>query len=82
MRGRLVRFSVQPGTTEALENVGVRDRSNLVAAAYPDMSGVESGWTSSAAFFKAEGDVINIGLGRGTALNIFNDAILSFGEVP
>ena len=80
--GTTVQFSVQPGTTDALANVGVRDTSNLVGAAYPDMPVVQSGWTSSSAFFKGEGDVINIGLGRGTALDIFNNSIVGFGEVP
>ena len=79
--GTTVQFSVQPGTTDALANVGVRDASNLVGAAYPGMPGVESGWTSSSAFFKGEGGIINIGLGRGTALDIFNTSILGFGAV-
>ena len=35
-------------------------------------------WTSSSAFFRGEGRIVNIGLGRGTALDIFNDAILGF----
>jgi hypothetical protein len=43
---------------------------------------VSSGWTATSAFFKAEGGIINVGLGRGAALNLFNNAIQSFGEVP
>ena len=42
---------------------------------------VAPGWSSTFAFFKGEGGVINIGLGNGTALDSFNEAILGFGEV-
>jgi hypothetical protein len=34
------------------------------------------------AFFKGEGNIINIGLGRGPALDIFNEAIGGFEVVP
>jgi hypothetical protein len=34
-----------------------------------------------AAFFKGEGAQINIGLGRGPALDTFNDGIIGFGEI-
>ena len=37
---------------------------------------------SISAYFKGEGDQINIGLGRGTALDMFNHAIMGFEEVP
>jgi hypothetical protein len=43
---------------------------------------VSSGWTSTSAFFKGEGGILNIGLGRGPALDIFNDAILGYEVVP
>jgi hypothetical protein len=43
---------------------------------------VSSGWTSSSAFFKGEGGIINIGLGRGTALRMFNDRIVGWDVVP
>jgi hypothetical protein len=80
--GTTVRFSVRGGTTDALANVGVRDSSALTGAAYPDMPFVSSGWTSSSAFFKGEGGIINIGLGRGTALDIFNEGIVGWDVVP
>lgn len=79
--GQMVEFSVRPGTTSSLAEVGVRDASAATRATFPNMPGVSSGWTSSSAFFKGEGGVINIGLGRGTALDIFNDAILGFRGV-
>jgi hypothetical protein len=80
--GTMVRFTVRAGTTDALAGVGVRDASAVASAAYPDMPLVSSGWTSRSAFFKGEGGLINIGLGRGKALDIFNDAIQNFEEVP
>lgn len=54
----------------------------LAKEIYPDMpyvSGVK--WTEDSAFFKAEGLHINIGLGRGSALEIFNSNIRAFREV-
>jgi len=39
---------------------------------------VSKGWTATSAFFKGEGDQINIGLGRGTALDIFNEGLIAF----
>ncbi|HEV7129339.1 MAG TPA: hypothetical protein VGN32_18035, partial [Ktedonobacterales bacterium] len=77
-----VRFTVQGGTQDALANVGVRDASAIASAAYPDMPLVGSGWAKSSAFFKGEGGILNIGLGRGPALDIFNDQILDYEEVP
>jgi hypothetical protein len=81
--GVTVRLSVRAGTTDALAGVGVRDASALAAAAYPDMPLVSSGWTAASAFFKAEGpNLINIGLGRGAALDIFNGGLTGFEVVP
>ena len=80
--GRMVRFTVRPGTTDALAGVGVRDTSALASEAYPDMPLVSKGWMGTSAFFKGEGTQINIGLGRGPALDIFNDAITGIEEVP
>ena len=80
--GTLVEFSVKPGTTNSLAGVGVRDASAATSAAYPGMPGVSKGWTSTSAFFKGEGAQINIGLGRGQALDIFNDSIVGFRNVP
>lgn len=38
-------------------------------------------WTVANAFFKAECGIINIGLGAGTAWEIFNRGILYFGLI-
>ncbi|MCL1792146.1 MAG: hypothetical protein FWG40_12550 [Peptococcaceae bacterium] len=77
--GILVRFNVKSGTTSSLKSIGVRDTSNLTTRVYGNMPVVRSGWTKTNAFFKGEGqDLINIGLGRGNALDIFNRNISGF----
>ena len=87
--GVLVEFKVKPGTTQALEGIGVRNGSSMAAEAYPNMPKVSKGWNESNAFFKGEGlsgnksigePQINIGLGKGDALDIFNDNMISFGR--
>ena len=80
--GQMVQLSVRPGTTSSLASMGVRDGSAAASSAFPNMPLVSSGWTSTSAFFKGEGKVVNIGLGRGSALNTFNDSILSWQAVP
>lgn len=76
--GVLVELEMQQGTTEQLVSVGVRDSSALTAATYPNMPLVSRGWSAANAFFKAEGGQINIGLGRGTALETFNNSLKGF----
>lgn len=76
--GVTVGFTLRGGTTESLMNIGVRN-AGLTGEAFQSLPLVQRGWTSNSAFFKLEGDVINIGLGRGTALETFNNNILTFG---
>jgi hypothetical protein len=81
--GALIRFSVRQGTTEQLTTIGVRDTSRLAMARFPDMPPASpGGWMRAHAYFKTEGKQINIGLGQGTALDIFNDAIMAFERIP
>jgi RHS repeat-associated protein len=79
--GRLVEFQLRPGTIEELAGVGVRDDSNIVKALYPDMPEGGKGWAANHARFKGEGDQINIALGRGPGLEIFNRNIISYREI-
>jgi RHS repeat-associated protein len=79
--GVLVKFTVKPGTTEALEGIGVRDNSRIARSEYPEMPPVASGWKEDKAFFKGEGNQVNIGLGKGTALDTFNQNIESHEKV-
>jgi RHS repeat-associated protein len=75
--GVLVQFTLRKGTTEKLVNIGVRDTSTATARAFPRMPLVSRGWRKTAAFFKGEGPKhVNIGLGGGKALDIFNDGII------
>jgi len=82
--GITVRFSVRGGTQDALAGIGIRDSSAVASAAYPGMPSPLnfSGWTRTSAYFKGERGILNIGLGRGPGLDIFNDAILGFEVVP
>ncbi len=81
-KGVLVEFKMRPGTTSSLEKIGVRDTSNLTSVAYGGMPIATKGWKSENAFFKAEGKQINIGLGDGKALEVFNDSIMSYKALP
>ncbi|MFY0602136.1 MAG: hypothetical protein JXR03_20845, partial [Cyclobacteriaceae bacterium] len=79
--GVLVEFTLRPGTTEALKQIGVRDKSNLtrtVVGEMQEVSELKQGWTKNNAYFKGEGQQINIGLGKGKALDTFNDNIKGF----
>ncbi len=83
-KGALVEFKVTKGTQEALAAVGVRDGSKIATSTYPGMSKVSTGWNSTNAYFKGEtlGETeiqqLNIGLGKGDALGIFNKNIRSY----
>jgi hypothetical protein len=79
--GVTVQFNVQAGTTDSLLGMGVRN-AGLNGGAYGNLPLVQSGWGSSSAFFKLEGNVVNVGLGRGSALNTFNNNIVNFNLVP
>lgn len=82
--GVMVRFEVNNGTASMLEKIGLSngDRAMLARTVYPDMpyvSGVK--WSENFVLFKAEGSQINIGLGKGKALEIFNSNISTFNKV-
>ena len=79
--GVTVKFTVRNRTVNLLTKIGVRDTSALVSSTYPSMPVVSKGWTVANAFFKAECGIINIGLGAGTAWEIFNKGILYFGLI-
>ena len=79
--GVTVQFNVQAGTTDSLLGMGVRN-VGLNGGAYRNLPLVQSGWGSSSAFFKLEGNLVNVGLGRGSALNTFNNNIVNFNLVP
>jgi len=84
--GILVEFKLKSGTTNALESIGVRDFSAAASSKYGTMPHQfeVNDWTMNNAFFKGEGaqnpqfkDLVNIGLGQGRALDIFNEHIIN-----
>ena len=76
--GVTVRFTVRAGTADQLARVGVRDAAEMTATLFPNLPLVMSGWNRFSAFFKSEGGIINIGLGQGAALDLFNRNIVRF----
>ena len=77
--GVTVKFTVRNRTVNWLTKIGVKDGSTLVGSMYSSMPMVSKGWMATNAFFKAEQGIINIGLGYGRALDIFNKCIVMFG---
>lgn len=77
----LVQLRMQAGTTEQLATIGVRDASAPTSATYPEMPLVGRGWMAGYAVFKAEGDQIHIELGRGAALDVFNNHMMGFNVI-
>jgi len=76
--GVLVRFHLSTDALNELKNIGVKDSAMLTQLTYPDMPMVGKGWKEKNAYFKSEGNQINIGLGRGKALDIFNEGVNKF----
>jgi hypothetical protein len=73
--GVLVKLVVREGTTDQLEAIGIRNNTEAARRLYPNMPAPakSKGWWRKHAFFKGEGpNLVNIGLGRIKALNIFN----------
>ncbi|MDE9483989.1 hypothetical protein [Xenorhabdus bovienii] len=60
---------------------GLVDAYRLTRKEFPDMPPISKGWKENHAYFKAEREQINIGLGKGKALDIFNDNIVKFEKI-
>jgi hypothetical protein len=91
--GTLVRITVKPGTMNELQSIGIAGNPGT-AKLFPELPTETSGWTTNNALFKLEGSkgaknahiralnggngVVNTGLGKGEALNLFNRNILKF----
>ena len=81
--GVLVKFKVESGTTDELLKIGVRNDSKTLKSEFPDLKPSSKGWTKDRAFFKEEPfdkntGQINIGLGKGEALDKFNKNIKEY----
>ena len=82
--GITVKFKLNNGTISMLEQVVLSNghRAMLAKQLYPDMPHVKGiKWSEDFAYFKAEGVQVNIGLGKGRALEIFNRNIINFEKV-
>ncbi len=77
-RGVLVEFELKPGTIAKLEAIGVTDGTPDTRSKYPDMPIGEKGWNQTNARFKEENGQTNIQLGKGDALDTFNDNITGY----
>ncbi|MFN8417604.1 MAG: hypothetical protein U0U66_14840 [Cytophagaceae bacterium] len=85
--GYLVKFQVKLGTIDELKTIGVTDGHPLVAEQFGNMptnAQIGGGWNQTRARFKVETltltntQQVNIALGQGRALQIFNDNLLHF----
>lgn len=76
-----VAFQVKEGTLAGLSEIGVRQDS-LSGPQYNNMAIVEPGWGANSAYFKSEGGIVNVGLGRGAALDKFNANIVGAARIP
>lgn len=64
---------------EKLVKIGVRnDSGEKMMLNFSKMNRVKKGWTTNNALFKTEGGNYNIGLGKGKALETFNENIINF----
>ncbi|MFP1860438.1 RHS repeat-associated core domain-containing protein, partial [Lonsdalea quercina] len=81
--GILVRFELKEGTTNLLKEIGVKDMSKVTRGLsdMPFVNTLEDGWKASHAYFKGERGQLNIGLGNGRALDIFNSGIEKFNKI-
>ena len=84
--GTIVKFQMKTGTIEKLVKIGIRnDKTRKMMTNFSQMPPVNSveNWTETSALFKTEGtkqglQQINIGLGKGKALETFNENIVKF----
>jgi hypothetical protein len=82
--GVIVKIQTKQGTLNKLIEIGMRnDSSDKMMEHFSKMPFVEKGWLENNALFKTEGakyqlEQINIGLGKGKALDIFNENLLYF----
>jgi hypothetical protein len=79
--GVLVKLQTKSGTYDKLMAVGYRAHGTKAASLFPDLSPVKRGWGRRGAQFKPEGTQVNIGLGKGKALDVFNDNIVGFETI-
>lgn len=72
----MVRFALERGTMERLMQVGIRHNSALGVDLLSELPFRTGAWMNTNALFKLERGVVTTGLGRGTALQLFNRGIV------
>lgn len=72
-------YERKQGSIEQLENIGIAGTNHPdILKMHPSLKKDISPWNENYARFKLEKGQVNIALGKGKALNIFNDNILEF----
>ena len=75
----LIQFKVKRGTIKQLEKIGVAARNHReILRLYPSLGKDIAPWSEESARFKLERNQVNICLGKGRALELFNDNIIEF----
>ena len=78
----MVQFKVKRGTIDELRNIGIAARNNEeVLSQFPELKPDISPWNNKFARFKLEKGQVNIALGNGSALEIFNSNLLEFVKI-
>jgi large repetitive protein len=78
--GLTVKFTVAPGTSEQLQEIGIA-ANPPAAAQLPDLSTQTGPWMQTNVRFKVEGGQMTTQLGQGPGINIFNQNTIQFEQV-
>jgi len=84
-RGVLMKFYLRHGTIDQLKVIGRTDGHQDVADQFGEMPLAPSGWIEEYVRFKREGGnsspQVNIQLGKGQGMDIFNDNLMTFERI-
>lgn len=78
--GLTVKFTVAPGTSEQLQEIGIA-ANPPAAAQLPELSTQTGPWMQTNVRFKVEGGQMTTQLGQGPGINIFNQNTIQFEQV-
>lgn len=79
-KGVLVQFTLKAGTWEKIRKITLVT-NEAEQALFPDLSFKKGDWVHEYAKFKKEANQITTQVGRGNALDIFNDNIIGFQRI-
>nr|WKF59905.1 Toxin CdiA [Paraburkholderia busanensis] len=80
-KGVTVQFTMAPGTSDALQEIGIA-ANPPASAVLPNLSTQTESWTQTNVLFKVERGQMSTLLGKGAGINIFNKNIVQFQRVP